>query len=124
MRKIKKNSSFLTIVFAVLMVFMAGCESQDTTQSLTGQTLPTAVPEEVGLSSERLRRIDKVMQQHVDERLIPGAVTLVARRGKVAHFEAFGMMDIENNKPMQKDTIFRLASMTKQIPSLAVMMLY
>jgi len=106
------------------MVILAGCESQDTTQSLTGQALPTAAPEEVGLSSERLRRIDKVMQQYVDERLIPGAVTLVARRGKVAHFEALGMMDIENNKPMQKDTIFRLASMTKQITSLAVMMLY
>ena len=112
------------IAFAVLVVFMAGCKSRDTTQSLTGQALPTAAPEEVGLSSERLRRIDKVMQQHVDERLIPGAVTLVARRGKVAHFEALGMMDIENNKPMQKDTIFRIASMTKQFTSLAVMMLY
>ncbi|MFC1539578.1 serine hydrolase domain-containing protein [Candidatus Latescibacterota bacterium] len=118
------NSNFSIIVFAVFVIFIAGCESQDTTQSLTGQALPTAAPEEVGLSSERLRRIDKVMLQYVDEKLIPGAVTLVARRGKVAHFEAFGMMDIENNKPMQKDTIFRLASMTKQFTSLAVMMLY
>lgn len=124
MRKISKSFSLLAIVFAVFVIFIAGCESKDTTQSLTGQALPTAAPEEVGLSSERLRRIDKVMLQYVDERLIPGAVTLVARRGKVAHFEAFGMMDIENNKPMQKDTIFYLASMTKQFTSLAVMMLY
>ena len=120
----KKSIVIPVIVFAVLEVFMAGCESRDTTQSLTGQALPTAAPEEVGLSSERLRRIDKVMQQHVDEKLIPGAVTLVARRGKVAHFEALGMMDIEKNKPMQKDNIFRIASMTKQFTSLAVMMLY
>ncbi len=120
----KKSILIPVIAFAVMVVFMAGCESRDTTQSLTGQALPTAAPEEVGLSSERLRRIDKVMQQHVDERLIPGAVTLVARRSKVAHFEALGMMDIEKNKPMQKNTIFRIASMTKQFTSLAVMMLY
>ena len=88
------------------------------------QPLPTTSPEEVGLSSERLGRINKVMQQYVDEKLIPGSVTLVARHGKVVHHEAIGLMDIEKKKPMQKDTIFRLASMTKPITCLAVMMLY
>ena len=86
--------------------------------------LPATIPEKVGLSSERLKRIDKVMQEYVDENKIAGAVTLVVRRGKVAHLGTYGMADIEADKPMQANTIFRIASMTKPITSVAVMMLY
>ena len=88
------------------------------------QGLPKTDPEQVGLSSKRLERIDALMKRHVEEKKIAGGVTLVARRGKVAHLGVYGMQDIEAGKPMQADTIFRIASMTKPITSVAVMMLY
>jgi CubicO group peptidase (beta-lactamase class C family) len=89
-----------------------------------GQVLPKADPEQVGLSPERLKRIDALINQHIKEKKIAGAVSLVARRGKVAHLGVYGMQDAEAAKPMQADTIFRSASMTKPITSTAVMMLY
>lgn len=81
-------------------------------------------PESLGLSSERLARIAPVMQSYIDEKKLAGILTLIARRGKVAHCETYGMQDIEANKPMQVDTIFRIYSMTKTIVSVAAMMLY
>ena len=81
-------------------------------------------PEAVGLSTERLSRIDKVMEAHIAQQKIAGGVTLLARHGKIAHLGAYGMMDVEAEKPMMPDTIFRIASMTKPITSVAVMMLY
>ncbi|MCY3549189.1 MAG: serine hydrolase [Candidatus Poribacteria bacterium] len=89
-----------------------------------GQGLPMAVPEEVGVSAERLERIRPVMQGYVDDGRIAGFLTVVARRGKIVHFETIGMGDIENNKPVEADTIFRIHSMSKPITSVAVMMLY
>ena len=89
-----------------------------------GQGLPTAMPEEVGVSAERLERIRPVMQNYVDDGRIPGFLTVVARRGKIVHFETIGMRDIEENKPVESDTIFRIYSMSKPITSVAVMMLY
>ena len=83
----------------------------------------TAAPHKIGLSEKQLGRISATAQKFVDEERLAGAVTLVARRGKVAHFEAFGMMDVEANKPMQKNTIFRIYSMTKPIAAAAVMIL-
>ena len=83
----------------------------------------TAAPREVGLSAKRLERISTTAQKFIDQEQLAGAVTLVARCGKVAHFEAYGMMDIEANKPMRKDTIFRIYSMTKPIAAAAVMVL-
>ena len=82
-----------------------------------------AAPHEVGLSEEQLKRISSTAQGFIDEKQLAGAVTLVARRGKVAHFEAYGMMDIEADKLMRKDTIFRIYSMTKPIAAVGVMML-
>ncbi len=109
---------FTLFTFAILL--LAAC--QDANAPQVG--LPATVPEKVGLSSERLERIDKVMQQYVDEGRIAGAVTLVARRGKVAHLGTYGMADIEAGNPMQANTIFRIASMTKPIVSVAAMALY
>ena len=83
----------------------------------------TATPHEVGLSAKRLACISTTSQKFIDEKRLSGAVTVVARYGKVAHFQAFGMMDIEVDKPMQRDTIFRIYSMTKPIAAAAVMML-
>ncbi|RKU08920.1 serine hydrolase [Candidatus Poribacteria bacterium] len=82
------------------------------------------VPEEVGVSTERLERIRPVMQGYVDHGRIAGFLTVVARRGKIVHFETIGMRDVENKKPMEADTLFRIHSMSKPITSVAVMMLY
>ena len=82
-----------------------------------------AKPEEVGLSTDRLKRIGEAVQRHIDANNVAGAVTLVARRGRIAHFEARGMMDLEAKKPMPKDGLFRLASMSKPITGVAIMML-
>ena len=84
---------------------------------------PTARPEEVGLSSERLQRVTELMQRHIAANTFSGAVTLVARKGRIAYFEAQGSMDLESKKPMQKDAIFRIMSMTKPVVGVAVMML-
>ena len=82
-----------------------------------------AKPEEVGLSSERLTRIHTAIQHHIDAGDIAGAVTLVGRKGRLAHLEAQGVMDLASKKPMATDTIFHLASMTKPIAGVAILML-
>jgi len=91
--------------------------------SAAGGVPMTSKPEEVGLSAERLQRVHEAVQRHIEARDVSGAVTLVARRGRIAEFEAHGLMDIESKKPMAKDTVFRLASMSKPITSVAVMMM-
>jgi CubicO group peptidase (beta-lactamase class C family) len=87
------------------------------------ETPPEIPAESVGLSSERLERLRATMQQYVDEGRAPGLVTYVARGGRVAHLEAFGKADIEAGTPMKSDSIFRIASQTKALTSVAVMML-
>src|ERR1022692_3489651 len=79
--------------------------------------------EEVGLSSERLQRIHEMVMRHVEAGDISGAVTMVARRGRVVHFEAHGLMDIEAKKPMTKDALFRLASSDRPVTATAILML-
>jgi CubicO group peptidase (beta-lactamase class C family) len=90
---------------------------------LTAASLPDTRPEDVGLSRERLLRIHEAVQRHIDTHQIAGAVTLVARKGRIAHFEAHGVMDLDSNKPMAKNSIFRIWSMTKPITGVAVLML-
>jgi CubicO group peptidase (beta-lactamase class C family) len=90
---------------------------------LSAAGLPAGKPEDAGMSTERLQRIHQMIQRHIDAKEISGAVTLVARRGHVVHFEAHGLMDLESQKPMVKDAIFRLASMSKPVTAVAVMML-
>src|SRR5262249_51217342 len=91
---------------------------------LVAASLPKSSPEDVGLSADRLKRVHALVQRYIDKGEIAGAVSLVARRGRVAHLEAQGVMDLETRKPMRPDMIFRLASMTKPVTSLAVMMLH
>ncbi|MEZ7974260.1 MAG: serine hydrolase domain-containing protein [SAR324 cluster bacterium] len=81
-------------------------------------------PEEVGMSSKRLERIRPIMQGYVDQKKIAGLSTMIARKGKVVHFEQVGQLDKESNKPMSNDTIFRIYSMTKPIICVALMTLY
>jgi CubicO group peptidase (beta-lactamase class C family) len=88
------------------------------------QGLPSAKPEEVGLSSERLNRAMAAVKADVEKGALPGAVLLVARHGKVVMFEAVGMLDPATKAPMTKDAIFRIYSMSKPITSVAAMMLF
>ncbi len=84
---------------------------------------PATKAEDVGFSSERLQRVNQMVQRYIDSKQIPGAVTIAARRGKVAHFEAQGLMDLEAKTPMRKDAIFRMASMSKPVTGVAILML-
>lgn len=104
----------------LLLQTFAACALLTQALALQAQTVS---PESVGLSSERLERISDLMQSHIDAGRISGAVTLVARHGKIAHLEAQGVMDLASGKPMEEDTIFRLASMSKPVAGLAIMML-
>jgi CubicO group peptidase (beta-lactamase class C family) len=95
-----------------------------TAVAVEGQSLPSAKPEQVGLSSERLQRITDTLKADVEKRIIPGAVVLVARHGKVAFFETVGVLDPATKTPMSKDAIFRIYSMSKPITSVAAMTLW
>jgi CubicO group peptidase (beta-lactamase class C family) len=83
----------------------------------------TSKAEDVGMSSDRLQRVHEAVLKHIEAKDVSGAVSLVARRGKIVHFEAQGLADIDAKKPMMKDSIFRLASMSKPITAVAVMMM-
>jgi len=91
---------------------------------LPAQEIKIVAPEKVGLSSERLARLDKVMQEEIDQKRKAGIVVLIARRGSIAHFKAYGMADTESGVKMRTDHLFRLYSMTKAITSVALLTLY
>ena len=102
------------IAFACLPVFAL---------SVRAASVPTGKPEDVGLSSERLQRVTATIRDHIAAGDVAGVVTLVARRGRIAHFDAQGSMNIELKRPMTRDAIFRLASMSKPVTGVAVMLL-
>ncbi|HST22236.1 MAG TPA: serine hydrolase domain-containing protein [Blastocatellia bacterium] len=128
MRKQRRINLRVLVLFLTLSLTLTSLGQSTPKQAGTASSrahmtsLPRATPESVGLSSERLARIRAVVQQYVDQGRIAGATTLVMRKGKVAHLEAVGRMD--EGKPMREDTIFRIASMTKAVTSVAVMVLY
>ncbi|HEY6356474.1 MAG TPA: serine hydrolase domain-containing protein [Burkholderiaceae bacterium] len=102
---------------------LTGCALALTAACVLAQPLPTARPQDVGLSSERLARIGSWIQGEIDAKRIPGAVVLVARNGKVAYYEALGQQDPASPRPMGRDSIFRIYSMTKPLVSVAAMMM-
>jgi CubicO group peptidase (beta-lactamase class C family) len=112
MSRIVKWSSIL------LFILMFGLSTM-----VSAGTIPEAKPEEIGFSSDRLQRIHELMQQNIDAGNFAGAVTLVARHGRIAHFETHGMMDLDAKKSMAEDAIFRIMSMTKPIVGVSVLML-
>jgi CubicO group peptidase (beta-lactamase class C family) len=93
------------------------------TLPLLAATLPQSKAEDVGMSADRLKRIHSMILSHIEAKDYSGAVTLVARKGKVVHFEAHGMADMEGNKAMTTLTLFRLASMTKPMTAVSILML-
>ena len=90
----------------------------------TASAQPVSRPETVGISSERLGRLDRVMQTYVDEDKIAGVVTLVARKGQIVHLQATGFQDKESGTRMRTDSLFRMYSMTKPVTSVALLTLY
>jgi CubicO group peptidase (beta-lactamase class C family) len=100
-----------------MLVLMASCP-------LAAAELPLVTPEEVGFSSDRLGEITAFTRHDVDDGKLVGAVTMVARHGKVVHFKAVGNYGLDNDRPMDKDALFRIYSMTKPITTVAMMMLY
>jgi CubicO group peptidase (beta-lactamase class C family) len=109
------NKSFRFCVLAVIIALAL---------PVFAAKLPTARPELVGLSAERLARIGELMQKYVDESRLGGAVTLVARNGKVAYLQSFGKLDPTTGAAMPTDAIFRIASQSKAVTSVAVMILF
>jgi CubicO group peptidase (beta-lactamase class C family) len=91
---------------------------------LTAQDLPTAKPEDVSVSPEKVTELTAYMQSLIDDGKIAGGVTMLARHGKVVHLNALAMADREGKIPMQTDSIFRMASMTKPVTSVAILKLY
>jgi CubicO group peptidase (beta-lactamase class C family) len=96
------------------------CSSFDGTCLRADQNAPA----QLRFDESRLRRLDDVIQHHVDQRDLAGAVMFIARDGQPVHFKAFGLQDVEAGKPMATDAIFRIASMSKAVTSIAIMMLY
>jgi CubicO group peptidase (beta-lactamase class C family) len=105
-----------------LLVIALGITCLTLTLTAAG-AVPTGKAEDVGMSTERLERIREAVKRHIDAGALPGAVTLVARNGRIVHFEAHGVIDVEAKRVMPKDGVFRLASMSKPITAVAVMML-
>ncbi|MDO9339492.1 MAG: serine hydrolase domain-containing protein, partial [Bacteroidales bacterium] len=83
-----------------------------------------ASPESVGFSAERLARIDTLLNDYISNGIFPNAVTFVARHGKVVHYKAFGWKNIEKKEPLELNDIFRIASQTKAVATVGLMMLY
>ena len=103
----------LTLIFLCLLI-----------ESSFAQTLKESSPETAGMSAERLKRIDNVLQEYIDKKWIAGASAIVAKNGKIIYYKAAGFNDVEKNIALKRDAIFRIASQTKAITSVAIMMLY
>ena len=117
--------SLSILLLSVLLTMSVFSLPSATTAAQAGKTEPAAsAPEAVGLSSSRLAKIRAVMSRHVADKKIPGAGGLIARHGKVAYQETWGLADMEAGTPMKMDTIHRIYSMSKPITSVALMMLY
>lgn len=117
---IKQNLSFRSLTWFFTAILVLGSLNTFTATAQVAQ----ADPEALGLSAQRLSRLDAAVQSYIEQEQIAGAVTLIRRRGQTAQLKSYGMMDIEAGKPMPTDAIFRIASMSKAVTTTAVMILY
>lgn len=106
------------------MAFLAILLCLSTVALAQAQSLPSAKPEQVGLSTERLNKVTAMLKADVEKGVIPGAILLVARHGKIAWFDTVGTRNPETKAPMTRDSIFRIYSMSKAITSVAAMVLF
>lgn len=110
-----------------LLIFLISLFSLSTFAQFTDKPqkiVAAKTPESAGMSAERLKRIDNVLQQFIEKNTLPGMVAILVRNGQIVYHKAFGMADVQASRPMKTDDIFRIASMSKAITSTAVMMLY
>jgi CubicO group peptidase (beta-lactamase class C family) len=112
------------LIFTVLVLFFFTGLTAQTKSIKKSPVLTEATPESVGVSAERLMRIDKMCNEAVQKGDLPGIVSMVVRNGKIVHWKAYGMADNPSERAMKRDDIFRIASQTKAITSTAVMMLW
>ncbi len=117
-------TSALSIRRALILSCLLGLSVASASAADTLAPIPKAAPEEVGLSPDRLERINKTFEGYIDRKEAAGALALIARRGKIGYMQTWGDRDREAGKGMTEDTIFRIYSMSKPITSVAVMMLY
>ena len=111
------NSLFKLAIILVFLLFLS-------VTNVSAGDFKTAKPEQVGMSSERLARMDKFMQEQIDNKKTGGIIVLVARKGKIVHHKAFGYADIESGQKLTTGHLFRLYSMTKPVTSVALLTLY
>jgi CubicO group peptidase (beta-lactamase class C family) len=106
------------------LILLAAALATVASAGLLSKDLPGSKPEDVGMSSERLARMDKMIHAYVDAGRTPGVVTLIARHGKVVHVDAYGKADLASGRATRADDVFRMYSMTKPITSVALLMQY
>ena len=114
----------MRIAFRGVAVALALLLGVSTPHAENGRDLAKASPESVGVSTERLKRLETGLQRFVDEGRLAGVTTLLARRGKVVHVTTFGKKDVRSPNPITRDSIFRIYSMTKPVTATAMMMLF
>lgn len=113
------------LILFTLSFFLSVSVIEAQTSSINkSEVLTETNPENVGISSERLARIDKMCNEEIENGNLPGIVSLVTRNGKIVHWKAYGMADNQSKRKLKRDDIFRIASQTKAITSTAVMMLW
>src|SRR5690606_3961629 len=105
----------LRLVCFALLATIAHVLNAQSVQNLSS----VSRPEEAGFSAERLARIDRMLEEHVKDGRVPGAVAMIVRNGKIVYHKSFGYSDIEKKSALKKDDIFRIASQSKAITSLA-----
>ncbi|TXK36746.1 beta-lactamase family protein [Pontibacter qinzhouensis] len=111
------QKNLLTLLLCLSFVFTHA-------QKSAAPVLKEGKPEKAGMSPERLQRLDRVVQEYVDKGQIPGAVTMIVRNGTIVHYKSTGFSDVEQASPLRRDDIFRIASQTKAITSVGVMLLF
>ena len=116
----------MRFTLSLLVIILSACATQANISQNTGNTkgLVFGSPASVGMSAERLQRINPIMQAYVDNGELVGAVSMIARHGKVVHFEKFGLLNKATGQAMALDGIFRIYSMSKPITTVAAMQLY
>jgi CubicO group peptidase (beta-lactamase class C family) len=120
----KLSARRIALACAALASFAATDLAWAESRAASSERLAEAAPESVGLSSQRLERLDEEMRRAVDGKLFPGIVTLAARHGKIVHSGVHGFADLASGKPLRQDAIFRIYSMTKPVTGVAMMILY
>src|SRR5665811_12046 len=111
----------LAILFSITLMVSAYPQTKSIKST---PPLTESSPHSVGMSEERLARIDNMLTQSIEKNQIPGAVALIARNGKIVYYKAFGMAENETKRNLKRDDIFRIASQSKAITSTAVLMLW